>query len=113
MYRIITLAAATSLLALGACNRDTETSPAVADVTAEAAMPADSATSDASATASRSGSGAAAASGDAAKSESMSVASSSTTSPTGASVGPVTDETRRDAQAAAEATNLHPKPPGT
>lgn len=110
MHRIITLAAAASLLALAACNRDTETVPAADDAAASAdAMSADSAGSDASTGApARSSSTATSIS---AASETMAPADSSMASPTGADVGPVTDETRARAQTAAEETNLHPKPP--
>ncbi|WP_426039133.1 hypothetical protein [Brevundimonas sp. DC300-4] len=110
MYRIITLAAAASLLTLSACNRDTETGPAADDAGASAdAMSADSAGSDAS-TGSPVGSSSTATSINAG-SETMAPADSSMASPTGADVGQVTDETRANAQTAAEETNLHPKPP--
>ena len=110
LYKIITLAATASLLALAACNRNTETAPAVDDATASAdAMSADRAGSDASTSAPVAPSGAAT-SGNAA-SETMAPADSSMAAPTGAGVGPVTDDTRANAQTAAEDTNLHPKPP--
>ena len=110
MYKIITLAATASLFALAACNRDTETAPAVDDATASAdAMSVDRAGSDASTSAPVAPSGAAT-SGNAA-SETMAPADSSMAAPTGAGVGPVTDDTRANAQTAAEETNLHPKPP--
>lgn len=107
MHRIITLAAAASLLALAACNRDTETVPAADDAAASAdAMSADSAGADAS-TGAPAGSSSTATSINPA-SETMAPAESGMA---GADVGPVTDETRARAQTAAEETNLHPKPP--
>lgn len=114
MHRIITLAAAASLLALAACNRDTETVPAADDAAASAdAMSADSAGSDAStgAPARPSSTATSTATSISAASETMAPADSSMASPTGVDVGPVTDETRARAQTAAEETNLHPKPP--
>lgn len=110
MYKIITLAAAASLLTLAACNRDTETAPAGDDAAANVdVLSADSAGSDASTGAPAAPSGAATTSN--AASETMAPTDSSAASPTGAGVGPVTDETRANAQTAAEETNLHPKPP--
>lgn len=112
MYRIITLAAAASLLTLGACDRNAETAPVVDDATAAGAdaMAADGAGADASTSAAPAPSGAAAA-GATSGSETLAPAGSSTAAPTGASVGPVSEETRANAQTAAEQTNLHPKPP--
>ena len=110
MHRIITLAAAASLLALAACNRDTETVPAADDAAASAeAMSADSAGADPS-TGAPAGSSSTATSINAG-SETMAPAESGMAGPTGADVGPVTDETRARAQTAAEETDLHPKPP--
>ncbi|WP_428149710.1 hypothetical protein [Brevundimonas sp.] len=112
MYRIITLAAAASLLTLAACDRNAETAPAIDDATAANAdaIAADSAGSDASTSAPAAPSGATAADATS-RSETMTSAESGTASPTGAGVGSVTDETRANAQRAAEETNLHPKPP--
>ena len=111
MYKIITLAAAASLLTLAACNRDAETAPAVDDAAASSAgaMAADSAAMDASTSAPAASSSAtpAARSGT----ETMPPAPAASATPTGAGVGPVTEETRANAQTAAEETNLHPKPP--
>ena len=118
MYKIITLAAAASLLTLAACNRETETAPAGDDATANAdAMAAEAAATDASATsASATAPGASSNAGKRSSgmnngSETMAPAESNMAGPTGAGVGPVTDETRANAQTAAEETNLHPKPP--
>ncbi|MBU1346267.1 MAG: hypothetical protein KKA16_04870 [Alphaproteobacteria bacterium] len=113
MRHIFILAAATSLLALGACNRDAETAPAMdetamADGTAtDAAMSADRASSDASASASNAGSG----SGSAmAAGETMNPDTSGMTTASGP--GPVSDANRDSAKAEAEASNLHPQPSG-
>ena len=115
MHKIITLAAAASLLTLAACNRDAETAPAVDDAAATSAdaMAADSAGMDASTSASgSSGSGSTAAPAAGSGSETMAPAPAAGATPTGTSMGPVTDQTRANAQMAAEETNLHPKPSG-
>ena len=114
MNKIITLAAAVSVLALGACNRDVETAPVVDDAaptSAEAAAASD-ARSDASTTASRSSRGVLSAGASGSASETMGPAGSSSADPTGATAGGLSDQTRDNAQQAAEETNLHPKPSG-
>lgn len=111
MYKIITLAAAASLLTLTACNREAETAPAVDDAASADAISADSAGADASTRAAAGSSGTMTTGNATSASETMAPAGSSTASPTGTGVGPVTDETRANAQTAAEETNLHPKPP--
>lgn len=111
MNKIITLAAAAAVLALAGCNRDAETAPTADDATAAGAeaASADGSGSDASATAS----GGARAAGDAGSaSEAMAPEGAGSIRPTGETASGVSDQTRDNAQAEAEATNLHPKPPG-
>ena len=118
MRSLIILGAAASVLALGACNRDAETAPAASDaiVSAEATA-ADTAAMDASSSAASGSTGSAsrAANRDmtaGADGEAMDPAGSSTATPTGTAIAPVTQGTRDNAQMAAEETNLHPKPSG-
>ncbi len=113
MHKIVTLAAAASLLTLAACNREAETAPATDPSMAEATS-ADTAGTDASASTSSVSSSSGASSGAMSAgpgSETMDPTSSSTAGPTGAAIAPVTQETRDNAKMAAEETNLHPKPP--
>jgi len=111
LYKIITLAAAASLLTLAACNRDTETAPADDAAANAEAMAADSAATDASTSAPAASSGSTTSGRATSGSETMAPAESSMAAPTGTGVAPVTEETRANAQQAAEETNLHPKPP--
>ena len=112
MYKIITLAAAASLLALTACDRAAETARAGDDAAANAVptgggAPGMEGSGDAPAPSSRTATSGASASG----SETLAPAGSATAAATDTAIAPVTEETRTGAQMAAEQTNLHPKPP--